>query len=1582
MLACGLLAVTGLVVTELASAPTPAQAAASDLLDCTPSSPYVYNLRSPDQTVGGQRVNRVERVNVTTGEVEVIADFSAATAPDDLVIEEQVNGLGIRRDELGRGRWLVFSTSNISDLSGTRNVYQYDLLTETLVSTRIPDEIWSADSNHTTRHGAVDLSTGMYYTATHRSNSDEFTLIAYDLDAEEVWLAGHLRTPGATGSSGDMAFDSLGNLYFIVGGQSAARQFTAPAGTLPTEPGQQIEFTLTDTGGAATDDAAPQQRPPLSRTNGVGVAFGPYGYLYETFASGFLYRVDPSSGVIVPDAAVRPQDVALVDLGPAQPGSTARGGSSTDLATCASPSTIEVRKFVNHREKDSDQFTMSVTREDGEAVGVPATTSGTENGLQQEQVGPVGILTLRGDGSTPWSYTISETGTGATDLSDYDTSYHCVDRNDSSWGPYSGSFAGSEERSFTIETPTREAGAASRAIVCTLTNADPGNPVVVKQFDDETPRAAVDDVTFSGSYRCVLESAEPAVVNEGTWTVEGSGPALLVPESGSTTDVPIGSVCEVREDALDAGVFPDDSWSWGATVFAPETPGDPASGTVTITAEDTLANTVTVTNSARQATAPLQITKSFADGAPDWVEEVAFSGAYDCAYAGLDGVRGTDDDVINTGSWSITGTGEAALDPEASALPVNSVCWITEDTPSDDELPAGAWHWIAPSYEPASDDGSSAIVTIRDAAENRATVTNSASGLSIVKAFPDGAPEWVQEITYTGSYRCETGTAQITGTWSVTGAGIAELSPGEGQPAELPPGASCSASEDTLDPGQLPDESWSWGTPAITPDSVLAGSDPAASTITVTNSVSQETPVVSLNIDKALPEGSPAWLDQLRYTGGYSCVLGDEEYTGTWAVTGAGPAVLTPGEGSSAELPVGAQCTVEEDALDPGLLPDASWTWNAPVIDPQPLELTAEGENTVTVTNGATQATTSLSIAKAFPEDAPSWLGELSYSGRYSCAIGTQLDTGSWSVTGAGAATLLPDEGSSAELPVGAACTVSEGELDPALLPNPSWAWQPPVIDPTPLVLTADGANTVTVTNSASQATTGLSVVKALPEGSPEWLQEITYSGAYACSTTGEENTGTWVVTGAGEAQLAADPGTSSELPAGSSCVVTEEPPAEGLLPNASWSWDQPLIDPVPIVLSAEGPNVVTVTNGATQATAALTVAKAFADGAPEWMEDVAYSGGYACAIGSEESSGTWSVTGSGTAVLEPSPGSVSPAAIPAGSACTVTEDALNPEDLPDELWSWAEPVVDPVPLVLAADAENVVTVTNNASRLPTAEVAIRKAFAEGSPGWMDGVAYTGGFECRFEGAVFAGSWRVTGSGDAVLAPSAEVPLGAECSVSEDAPSAEDLPDASWAWGEPEVSPDSLIVGEAASNVFTVTNSAMRVTGSLQIEKALAPGSPAWLGDITYTGSWSCTLGEETRAGSWSVTGAGSAELRPAAELPVGAVCTVAEDPLDPGELPDGTWEWEQPVIEITRITIASGAPETPVAVVNAARQSDSPAPGPGPEPPHPGPEPPHPGPGRIAETGGGDSAGLLLLLAGAGVLAGAAVLALRPRRR
>ncbi|NEE03468.1 DUF5979 domain-containing protein [Phytoactinopolyspora halotolerans] len=933
---------SALVMAGVAQPPPPAVAAVEDLLSCSPTSPYVYNLRSPDNPPSGaERLNRVERYDVTDppsgpDEADVIADFTGE-------IDERINGLGIGRDDDGNGRYLLFVSSDI-DRDVTRNIYRYDLLTQTLETIPIPHNVYVPDSEHVVRHGAVDQSTGVYYFTTHRTGAGQetlFTLIAYNAAVdpgspfledgspnpdypENVWIAGTVNTPDAPGVSGDLAFDSKGNIFYIVGQDQTAALYTGPGGQLPTNPEQpDVAVVLAHVGDAAG-----------AGSNGVGVAYGQYGYLYESYVSANVREVDPSTGA---DLAT------LSNLGPGQTGSgSGSGGASTDLASCIAPSTLTVRKNVTGRENPDDQFSLSLTRRGDPQnpttdpdieVGEPAQTSGDDLGIQEAQVGPLPILTTLYSGEQGRVYHVEETGASGTDLGDYLTTYRCVDDNDPSFGPIEGTLAG-EERGFDLTLISREG--RSRAIVCTFTNAPPSTPNVFKAFGDDAPSAILNNLTYTGGYTCV--TPDDARV-EGTWRIVGGGYAAMDP----VPDVPIGSECTITEDELGQEQLPDASWGW-------EPPGfDPDDATITIQddSDDPLINTVTVTNSVTQATAELNIEKDLPDGAPDWLQDVEFTGTWVCRYAGIDGRPGTDDDVADSGTWSVTGAGTAALTPDegstATAVPVTSECVVNEDPLDDADLPDDTWTWEPPVYDPESPDGSSGVVVLEDSGDpeaNTVTVTNSVTQataeLNIVKDLPDAAPD---DVTFTGTWTCtyDGGSDETTnsGTWSVTGSGAATLTPDEGSTATaIPVTSECVVVEDSP---SGPDESWEWEPPVYDPESpdgssglvVLEDSDdPGANTVTVSNAAARVFGGFSV-VKDVVGEADPA----NRYAGTWECAYSGDDpenpvvRSGEWGPVAAGEVWTVT---TDAEIPLGSVCEVTAETSRPDRpFPDSSlWVWD------------------------------------------------------------------------------------------------------------------------------------------------------------------------------------------------------------------------------------------------------------------------------------------------------------------------------------------------------------------------------------------------------------------------------------------------------------------------------------------------------------------------------------------------------------------------------------------------------------------------------------------------------------------------------
>ncbi len=85
-------------------------------------------------------------------------------------------------------------------------------------------------------------------------------------------------------------------------------------------------------------------------------------------------------------------------------------GSAEDFAG------IVLHKDVVKRENDDDQFTLNVS---GAGYDVSTTTSGTEEGVQPVQVGPL-------PASIGTTFTVSESITSSTDLRDYEPQLNCV----------------------------------------------------------------------------------------------------------------------------------------------------------------------------------------------------------------------------------------------------------------------------------------------------------------------------------------------------------------------------------------------------------------------------------------------------------------------------------------------------------------------------------------------------------------------------------------------------------------------------------------------------------------------------------------------------------------------------------------------------------------------------------------------------------------------------------------------------------------------------------------------------------------------------------------------------------------------------------------------------------------------------------------------------------------------------------------------------------------------------------------------------------------------------------------------------
>ena len=168
------------------------------------------------------------------------------------------------------------------------------------------------------------------------------------------------------------------------------------------------------------------------------------------------------------------------------------------------------------------------------------------------------------------------------------------------------------------------------------------------------------------------------------------------------------------------------------------------------------------------------------------------------------------------------------------------------------------------------------------------------------------------------------------------------------------------------------------------------------------------------------------------FTGTYSCTYaGGVVAQGTWAVTGTGPATLTP---PADALPASTVCFATEDPPDDAGLVDGSWTWQAPVVSDAVTVEDLPDPAAVTVTNTPQRVYAPLRVTKVFNGPAAALTPGAEVTGAWTCDFGgVLLDAGRWRLPASGGSDLiaaadgtrLGDNGP-IRLPAGAVCTVVE----------------------------------------------------------------------------------------------------------------------------------------------------------------------------------------------------------------------------------------------------------------------------------------------------------------------------------------------------------------------------------------------------------------------------------------------------------------------------------------------------------------------------------------------------------------------------
>lgn len=289
------------------------------------------------------------------------------------------NGLGI-----GSGGDPVYaierSGSSGTSISGT--VWKYNTTTG----------VW-ASTGHTTGGstgtnlvgGAVNLANGRYYFGGFQGNGN-FKVYEYNPTANPaITHKGTIVSAATSSANGDMAFNANGDLFVVRGSGNTTEIYSV---------------TAADFAAASGGSNIPSSRSSSFQTmpDVNGVAFDSNGRVY--LGSGSALR-----SYAMPDWSDQVNRLTS-------------GLNSTDLATCASPPTVTLEKYVEGgRLSASHQFALTLRQ--GTTVLGTATTSGNSTGLQSQHVGP--LPTSRGV-----TLSFSEAASGMPDLSQYSSRWSCT----------------------------------------------------------------------------------------------------------------------------------------------------------------------------------------------------------------------------------------------------------------------------------------------------------------------------------------------------------------------------------------------------------------------------------------------------------------------------------------------------------------------------------------------------------------------------------------------------------------------------------------------------------------------------------------------------------------------------------------------------------------------------------------------------------------------------------------------------------------------------------------------------------------------------------------------------------------------------------------------------------------------------------------------------------------------------------------------------------------------------------------------------------------------------------------------------
>ncbi|MGL3804482.1 DUF5979 domain-containing protein [Paeniglutamicibacter sp. R2-26] len=444
--------------------------------------------------------------------------------------------------------------------------------------------------------------------------------------------------------------------------------------------------------------------------------------------------------------------------------------------------------------------------------------------------------------------------------------------------------------------------------------------------------------------------------------------------------------------------------------------------------------------------------------------------------------------------------------------------------------------------------------------------------------------------------------------------------------------------------------------------------------------------------------------------------------------------------------------------------------------------------------------------------------------------------------------------------------------------------------------------------------TTSVKIKKELTGETKAVDPDRTYSGTVTCTYNGKTVTGTWEKQ-AGDAATEVAFASGAKAAVGSDCTATE---SELTAPSTdpSYVFETPAIAGLKN-LGKNGGTIV-VTNKVKRLVGDLYVTKTVVDPYNGFWDFglPVFEVNYVCSnpsdTGARTIEGSRWIRAGGTRTIQD---------IPFGWNCEFNETTPSQKLLRGSSYTWGSPVVDRPAVTMGAKADgSTVAVTNTVGR-GAGSLEINKSLEGDLVGNIDeGITYTGTWSCTYGETAQHGDWSLEAGDSEVVAT--DLLAGSECTVAENAtqqgPNAKD---ASYVWLPASFTGNRAKIAANETSTVGVVNSVERKLGSLNITKKLSGETAGFTGgeNEAFTISYTCVNPLDDKAapvvGSVLLAAGGTKSV---GSIPFGWDCGFSETAPGTDLLKDGSFAWNTPEIDRSKVSMDAGTNGSAVTVTNS----------------------------------------------------------------